>query len=228
MNAGITLCFYLVVGAGIAVPLWVGDKNATQFGRLFRAFTGLLFWPMYIPVLLDSGSSNSQFDEGLQGASDPQRPPLDEMAAAIAQVESELETVLHSITDWAEPSLSTDADLFADLRSAWRQQAERVRELDGILSATTADAAIQISSELEADSSPAGRILTIERNRAENLTKMYHIRQKWHDDLMATLAWVRQLVTMIHLARYTGAPSSRAVELVQQIANAVAGVPKKT
>jgi hypothetical protein len=45
-----------------------------------------------------------------------------------------------------------------------------------------------------------------------------------YDDLMGTLAWVRELVTMIHLARYTGAPASRAEELVGQIAAAVEGL----
>ena len=45
-----------------------------------------------------------------------------------------------------------------------------------------------------------------------------------YDELMATLAWVRELVTMIHLAKYTGAPASRAVELVRQIAAAVKGL----
>ena len=45
-----------------------------------------------------------------------------------------------------------------------------------------------------------------------------------HQDLMGTLAWVRELVTMIHLAKYTGAPASRAAELVAQIAAAVEGL----
>ena len=47
-----------------------------------------------------------------------------------------------------------------------------------------------------------------------------------YDSLMSTLAWVRELVTMIHLAKYTGAPASRAEELVRQIASAVEGLTK--
>ncbi len=42
--------------------------------------------------------------------------------------------------------------------------------------------------------------------------------------LMATSAWIRELVSMIHLAKFTGAPASRAEELVAQIAAAVEGV----
>ena len=45
-----------------------------------------------------------------------------------------------------------------------------------------------------------------------------------YDELLGTLAWVRELVTMIHLAKYTGAPASRAEELVSQIAASVEGL----
>ena len=45
---------------------------------------------------------------------------------------------------------------------------------------------------------------------------------------MGTLAWVRELVSMIHLAKFTGAPASRAEELVAQIAAAVEGISAVT
>ena len=45
---------------------------------------------------------------------------------------------------------------------------------------------------------------------------------------MGTLAWVRELVSMIHLAKYTGAPASRAEELVAQIAAAIEGISAVT
>ena len=45
---------------------------------------------------------------------------------------------------------------------------------------------------------------------------------------MGSLAWVRELVSMIHLAKFTGAPASRAEELVAQIAAAVEGLSALT
>ena len=45
---------------------------------------------------------------------------------------------------------------------------------------------------------------------------------------MGTLAWVRELVSMIHLAKFTGAPASRAEELVAQIATAIEGISAVT
>jgi hypothetical protein len=62
----------------------------------------------------------------------------------------------------------------------------------------------------------------------ENLERLRSVRQRLHDDLMGTLAWVRELVSMIHLAKFTGAPASRAVELVAQIATAVEGLSEVT
>ena len=45
---------------------------------------------------------------------------------------------------------------------------------------------------------------------------------------MGTLAWVRELVSMIHLAKFSGAPAARAEELVAQIAAAVEGISAVT
>ena len=54
------------------------------------------------------------------------------------------------------------------------------------------------------------------------------MRVRLYDDLMGTLAWVRELVSMIHLAKFTGAPASRADELITQIAAAVEGLSEVT
>ena len=45
---------------------------------------------------------------------------------------------------------------------------------------------------------------------------------------MGSLAWVRELVSMIHLAKFSGAPAARAEELVAQIAAAVEGLSELT
>ena len=67
-----------------------------------------------------------------------------------------------------------------------------------------------------------------EQARRENLERLRAVRQRLHDDLMGTLAWVRELVSMIHLAKFAGAPASRAEELVAQIATAVEGLSEVT
>jgi hypothetical protein len=54
-----------------------------------------------------------------------------------------------------------------------------------------------------------------------NLTRLEKVRRRTMHDLLGTLAWVRELASMIHLAKFSGAPTSRAEELVAQIAAAV-------
>lgn len=160
--------------------------------------------------------------------------PADEMATAIYQVEGELEAALSSLKGWADDVLASETDRLAELRSAWRLHADRVRQLDRLLGDQLKEVAHPIASSINTvaqdpiidgpHTRSATLISTSERSRLENLSKLGEVRKQLHDNLLATLAWVRQLITMIHLARYTGAPASRAAELVQQIANSAEGL----
>ncbi|MES2794264.1 MAG: hypothetical protein V4719_31915 [Planctomycetota bacterium] len=242
MSGDVTICFYLVIGVCVAVAVWLGDTNQIRTGRWFRVFTAIPFWPMYLPLLLSSKGRLSREEEASAKNEHSSPPAADEMAVAITQVEAELDKALCSLNGWAEDALCAEADRFTELRCAWRQQAERIRELDRLLATTDVEAtridagsapaaenllvAIKGMTVLEADSSSAKRITFSEQSRRENLSKLKRVRQQWHDDLLATLASVRQLVTMIHLARYTGEPASRAAELVEQIAHTVEGLTK--
>ncbi len=62
----------------------------------------------------------------------------------------------------------------------------------------------------------------------QNIEKLRQVRERTLADLLGTFAWVRELVSMIHLAKFTGAPPSRAEELVAQIAAAVEGLSALT
>src|SRR6202042_1731920 len=63
-----------------------------------------------------------------------------------------------------------------------------------------------------------------QQTRRANVARLRQVRDRAYDDQMSTLAWVRELVSMIHLAKFTGAPASKAEELVAQIAAAVEGL----
>jgi hypothetical protein len=62
----------------------------------------------------------------------------------------------------------------------------------------------------------------------QNRERLRQVRARALQDLLETLAWVRELVSMIHLAKFTGAPAARAEELVAQIAAAVEGLSDLT
>ena len=186
--------------------------------------TAFFFWPLYLPILLDRPSRNKP-----TSTSASREIEYDKYATTIARVDAELGSALDSLDGWAENVLAREQDRFAELRAAWRLQADRIRQLDRLLAATVDQAADSKSdAPLAAGSAGNVRYRQSEQARRENLERLRTVRQRLHDDLMGTLAWVRELVSMIHLAKFTGAPASRAEELVSQIATAVEGLSEVT
>jgi hypothetical protein len=107
-----------------------------------------------------------------------------------------------------------------ELRTAWTMQAVRVREMDRLLA--------RIRNAAPASVAPGPP--STERQRSselairQNLGRLRNVRERTLQNLLETLACVRELVSMIHLAKFTGAPASLAKELVARIATAVEGI----
>ena len=138
----------------------------------------------------------------------------------IAQVECELDVAWRSLDAWSDQALRPQRERIQELQKAWRLQADRIRELDRLL----AEPRFVQSADLSLPEAAGARAAHCEQSRQQNLAQLRAIRGRMAQDLMSTLAWVRELVTMIHLAKYTGAPATRAAELVAQIATAVEGL----
>jgi hypothetical protein len=223
MEAGImgfieTMIFYHLIGLGVAAAVFLSDPGRGRVQPWFRAATALVFWPLYLPILL----TGPRAGPGREPA--PRPADGDAMSRAISQVEAELETALESLDGWAEDVLAHESHRFSELGGAWRAQAERVREIDRLLTATDSDE----SEPTPSNSQRIDRCRRSEQSRRDNLARLRLVRGRAHEDLMSTLAWVRELVSMIHLAKFTGAPASRAGELVAQIAAAVEGISAVT
>ena len=249
MNPEMTFFFYLLIGLAVAIALWLRRDERVSLIDLFQIASAPVFWPIYLPALLATRgqkftSSNASFPKlGSRGVNDS-------LNMAITQVERELDAALHSLEGWAEEVLAEEQYRIAELKTAWRQQADHIRELDRLLTQTATktplltpqsaggsfptpmDASMEQQSESSTPDLPSQRADTRsaehERIRVENITRLTQLRRSMVDDLMATVAWVRELVTMIHLAKFTGAPASRAQELVKQIASAVKGLAEVT
>lgn len=224
-----TLIFYGLVGIAVSVAVYLRHDTSTVGDRSFRVATAVFFWPIFLPLLL------------AQPKPDTPPPPKsphdssDEISRAIAQVDAELDAALSSLDGWAEDVLAREKDRIQELRSAWNAQATRIHEMDRLLTqpefsspspdiaaaAPTPPAASQSTDLIE-------RRRQSEQARQKNIDRLRQVRRQAYDDLMGTLAWVRELVSMIHLAKFTGAPASRAEELVTQIAAAVEGVSAVT
>jgi hypothetical protein len=213
---GQTLVLYLVLGVAVATAVYLaggGVPGEAGSGRWFRVVTAVPFWPLYLPLLLTP----------IRPADEPTAPPADELAAAIRRVDAELDEALNSLDGWAEDVLAREKVRIRDLRSAWLAQAERIREMDRVL-------ALPEFAADDAPDPPAAddRLRTSRQARRQNVERLRRLRRRAHDDLAGSLAWVRELVSMIHLAKFSGAPAARAEELVAQIAAAVEGLSELT
>jgi hypothetical protein len=201
-----TIAIYLVIGLGVAVAIFLSDRFRTPGERWSAVAAAVPFWPLYVPFLLS----------GRPTAPDPPPAARDEMATVISQVEAELQAALDSLDGWAEGVLAREKDRLGELRAAWTVQAARIREMDRLLTSPT-DANVPPGPDNE-------RLRHCLEARRQNLERLRQVRRRAYEDLMGTLAWVRELVSMIHLAKFTGAPAARAEELVAQIAAAVEGL----
>ena len=218
MNFATSVVFYLLAGAAVAGAILVRADRLGRGDRLFRAASAVVFWPLYVPLLLQGGGAGAAIRASSTTAAEQAPSPLErELDQAIGQVEAELDLALRSLDGWSDAVLAREQDRFAELRQAWRQQAARISELERLL-APPAFAATGAAP------ATAPRLAASDNARRENIERLQAVRRRLHDDLLGTLAKVRELVTMIHLARYTGAPAARAEELVEQIAAAVAGL----
>ena len=223
MDLRTTLLFYLLLGSAVAVAVHLASSDMSRGQRWFRTLTAVVFWPLYLPALLQRPANEVVgFDEndGPNQSSGGEVAGTDETSAAIHQVESELDSALISLGGWSDAVLAREQHRFEELRVAWHAQAAKIRELDRILGqlALTETAVNPVAAHL------SERIASSHRARETNIARLLALRDRLHADLMNTLAWVRELVTMIHLAKYTGAPASRAEELVMQIATSIEGL----
>jgi hypothetical protein len=222
MNLMTTLLFYLVFGSAVAVAVYLACEREGTLQRSFRTLTAVVFWPLYLPTLLqDRGRCRTEPNSLSNSPSAGEQVSAnDEISAAIRQVETELDLALTSLGGWSDAVLAREQHRFEELRLTWHTQADKIRELDRILSQLAAS-----ESPVEPPSASArDRVANSLRARQANLGRLHELRDRLHTDLLSTLAWVRELVTMIHLAKYTGAPASRAEELVMQIATSVEGL----
>jgi hypothetical protein len=210
-----TAIFYLLIGAAVGVATYVRDRSADESTLLLRAAAACLFWPLFVPMLLAPTQNQSQ--EQLR--STHQSEQQDSLAAAISQVEIELDAALEGLDGWAEDVLNSEQHRLEELRVAWKSQADRIRQIDDLLATPSArdNSLAEVSGEVAS-------ARQCEKTRQDNIRQLSALRNRMHADLVGTLAWVRELVTMIHLAKFSGAPAARAEELVAQIAAAVQGL----
>lgn len=219
MLFGQLLLFHLMIGAAVAVAIYLSARTNRSTERWFQILTALVFWPLYLPLLLTRAD-----DRPRAKPISPLPPQHDELARIIAQVDAELEGAWQSLGGWAEEVLARERDRLQELRHAWTAQADRIREMDRLLQRPEYTESAHPLLDRPAGADGSERMRHSQQVIQQNIQRLKQVREQALSDLLGTLAWVRELVSMIHLAKFTGAPAARAEELVAQIAAAVEGL----
>ncbi len=215
-----TILLYFLFGGGVAIAFYLTDRHTGYGERIFVLVSALIFWPIYLPIILASRSSTPS-------AFATSRAAKDEMDKAINQADTDLSKALTSLEGWTDGLVSTEAQRLRELRKIWPTLAERIREMDRLLAEPEGILeSSMVSAPGNETSGPAINDL-LQRStelRRQNLGHLRNMRRQAYHDLMGRLALVRELVSMIHVAKFTGAPAERARELVAQIMAAGEGI----
>ena len=216
-----SLFIYLLVGIAVAVAVFLAGGNRKTSPQFLLVALSIPFWPLFIPMLLARRPAN--LGEDLAARS----PATDEMAVEIRRVDAELDAALKSLNGWAEDALAPRKDEVLQSHHVWTARSERIREMDRMLRSFDD----QLGSESRKPLQPAvvsdtltERLRESQKAICENIAQLRQIRRHAYEELLATLAWVRELASMVHLAKFVGAPQSRVEELLSQIAAAVRGL----
>jgi hypothetical protein len=211
------LLLHLMAGAGVAVCVYLSVATRSAVERWFQVVSAVVFWPLYLPLLLSRPVGAERTTPGT-----PQTDAPDALNSAIAQVNTELEEALHNLDGWAEDIPTREQDRLQELRSAWSVQANRIREMDQLLSRPEY---VGVKGELPTVWADAPeQVRSSQEMIRQNIERLRQVRQRTEAGLLGSLARVRELISMIHLTRFTDAPVHRTGELVAQIAAEVHGL----
>src|SRR5207248_4512077 len=110
----------------------------------------------------------------------------------INQVDAELEAALASLDGWASDVLAREKDRLHELRSAWTAQAERIRAIDRLLALPEYSVPADDLPLPCAGTDLGERLRHSRQARLQNIERLRQVRRRAYDDLMGTLALVRE------------------------------------
>jgi hypothetical protein len=203
MTLGQFLMLYLLAGCAVAAAVYLCLSARGPSERVLQVATALVFWPFFLTLLL-SRTRTRRSGDGSHSA--------ESLDLTITSVHAELVSALGGMDGFADGAVPQQRDRLNELRMAWVAQAARIREMDRLLSEVERDA----DEPLEDGASQ--RVQATREAVRQRVHELRQIRDQAHASLAQTLALVRELVSMIHLARFADTPSARAQELLAEIA----------
>lgn len=216
-----TAIIYAILGLVVAAATALREERPSKARLAFLFTLGVLFWPLFAPVLLGRpgapGADDSR-EGGSEGGSDARiRAAEADMLAALAKVKGGV----------AGEAMAPEAAKVRDLAAGLRAMAVRMGEIDEALAAPGLDPA-GIEAQLaelaarggsEADS----RFLSL-RARLRNIERLRALRVHTGDDLERALFKMEEITSQMLLLKFAGRPEAEVAELIDGIAGSVEGV----
>jgi hypothetical protein len=209
MNAlNSSFLIYGLIGLGVAVAVYLSDMARTPVQRCFQTAASVIFWPLFLPFILRRNPARPAV---LEEAAHPS----DEMAKAIRQVETELATALQAIDGFDANHACLDR-----LHACWIAQADRIREMDRLLASpqyTVPNDAIQAEKPILRDGVSATNRLGAINALSAVVERLREVRERTHAEFLQSLAAVRELTALLHLARFSREDSPSVTEIVAKL-----------
>jgi hypothetical protein len=210
MSLGQLLILHLMAGAGVAATVFLATPNQRLSMRCFQVATALLFWPMYLPLLLQKQAAAIRPVE-------PSPPTGGDVDQTIAQVNEDLDAALASLERKFGNTFAQQDCRLRNLRLAWARQAGRIREMEQLLKhmeCPAPAAALACASGDERND----RLRDSREALEANIRRLGQTKQDQFADLLGTLTEARELVSLIHLLVYATEAASQKQLAAQFIA----------
>ncbi len=209
MNAlNSSFLIYGLIGVGVAVAVYLSDMARTPVQRCFQTAASLIFWPLFLPFILRRNSARTAVLEEAASAND-------EMGRAIRQVETELATALQAIDGFDTNHVCLDR-----LHARWVAQADRIREMDLLLASpqyTAPNDAIQAEKPILRDGVTSTNRLGGINALSNVVERLREVRERTHVEFLDSLAAVRELAVLLHLARFAREDAPSVTEIVAKL-----------
>jgi hypothetical protein len=210
-----TCVIYLLIGVAVGVAFALRATSGSAWSRAAGCVAGVLFWPLFAPIVLGAGRAEPRCETGNGGIA---------LDARIHGAEEKLVEALSHVEGVAEEIIAPEVSRVRGLAGSMASMARRVREMDALLAGTEFDAGVARAAlqglEARGLGEPDPRVQSI-RARLRNIERLDGMRARTADDLERIVLKLEEMSSQIHLLKFAGRSDEELVRMIKGIAESV-------
>ncbi len=211
MHATATLLLYAVLGLCVATAVLLRDDRPGPWRKGVTFVTGVLFWPLYAPLLLARPSGG-------------RAPAAPDFTGRVDTAEEQLLDALSRVEGIAEEVLAPEVARVRALVGQLAAMEKRVREMDELLGTSEFDAASARAAldELRGRGLPDddARVESV-RARLRNIERLASMRDRAREDLERVTLKLEEMSLKLKLLKFAGRSDAEVVHLIKEVAQSV-------